>query len=214
MIDHFRRTTAPLAAALVAAAALAQPAEAVTRDVLREVRDAYEGRSYRLRADLRGAGSSVEPNTVSLEGFGYGREGAPVLFSRLQQVFIDRISSEGGTRLGLTIYRSAEQARRSRSGAIPPPVLGGYGPSPTLSFARADSTSVVLEMRSSKKDAEAQRQEIEALLRRLFYIDDEPTKDELAQFVVDHRLWPVPRLAEITGLPIAEIKDILLEGPR
>jgi len=213
-MSPLRRTFTSLAVVVSAAAFASPPVRAVTRDVVREVRDSYEGRSYRLRADLRSAGSAVEPNTVSLGGIGYGREGAPVMFSRLETVFIDRIMSEGAARLSLTIYRSAEEARRLRSGAIPPPVMGGFGAATTLGFARADSTSVVLEMHSPKKDSGAQRQEIEALLRRLFYIDDEPTKDELARFVIDHKLWPIPRLAEVTGLPVAEIKDILLEGPR
>ena len=122
-------------------------ADAVDRGVARDVRDAYEGRSLRLRVDLRSAAQAVEPNSISLEGVGYGREGSPVLFGRLETVFVERVTSEGGNRLGLTVYRSEEEMKRLRSSAIPPAILGIPTATSTMaSFARTGSTTVMLNL--------------------------------------------------------------------
>ncbi len=185
-------------------------AAAIDHDLGRALRDLYEGHTLRLRLDLRSAAHAVEPNVLGLEGIGYGRESSPVLFNRLETVYVERVTSEGGSRVGLTVYRSEEEMRRLRSSAIPPPIMGIPGAmQPQALFARDGSTSVILELRAGKKDAVAQREEIDTLLRRLFYIDAEPTRQEIEQFIVEHRTMPVGRLAATTGLSAEEVRSVL-----
>lgn len=199
---------------LLAAVLAHEPARAVARDVCRDVRGSYEGRALRLRIDLRPASQAIEPNVMTMEGIGYGREGSPVLFSRLETVFLERITSEGGSRLALTVYRNEEEMKRLRASAIPPPVIGMPGATQTLAnFAMTGSTTVMLELRAGRKDPDGQRREIEALLGRLFYLDTEPTREELEEFVLERRLMPVGRLAAITGLPQDAVRRILEAAP-
>jgi len=209
--------TSRLAAALLALAAAlpAPPAQAVARDVVNQARSAYEGRTFRLRLDLRSASSAIEPNVLTLEGMGYGRAGAPVLFGRLETVYLDRITSEGGDRLSLTIYRSLEEMRQLRATAIPPPTIGGTptGMQPMSGFARTGSTMVIFDLTAGKKNQEGQRSETDTLIRRLFYIDDAPDRSELEEFVRQHRGWPVPRLAAVTGLSQDEVRTLLDDKP-
>src|SRR5256885_11038996 len=109
--------------------AAAPALRAVQRDTYKDVRSRYEGLSFRLRVDLRAAGRATDPNVVSLDGVGYPSERSPILFSALDTVFVQRITSEGGTRLGLTVYRSQEEADRLRASAIPGPSMANpnYG---------------------------------------------------------------------------------------
>jgi hypothetical protein len=191
------------------------PVFAVSREVAGALRDTFEGRTLRLRIDLHSAAHSVEPNVMTVSGMGYGREGSPVLFHRMEMVFVDRVTSEGGSRVSLTIYRSETEARDLRANAIPGPMPGG--PTAALSttaFARTDSTAVILELGSGRKDPAAQRREVMALLDRLFYIDTEPARDEVEAFVLQHRDWPVARLAALTGLTQDEVRALVTGTPR
>ncbi|HZM70120.1 MAG TPA: hypothetical protein VFB95_07100 [Candidatus Cryosericum sp.] len=190
------------------------PAGAVGRDVIKDLRGNYEGRSFRLRIDLRPASQAIEPNVLSIEGIGYGREESPVLFGRFEQVFLERITSEGGARVALTVYRNEEEMKRLRASAIPPPIMGMPGATQTLAnFAMTGSTTVMLELEAGKKDPDGQRREIESLLARLFYVDTEPTREELEEFVIAHRLQPIGRLAAVTGLPQDAVRRILEAAP-
>jgi hypothetical protein len=208
------RRAAVLAAALFVALS-PRPATGVSRDVARAIREAYEGRTLRLRFDLHSAAHSVEPNVLALGGMGRGREGSPVLFYRLETVYLERVTSEGGSRVSLTIYRSADDARNLRATAIPAPALGNPAADRSqAAFARSDSTSVVLELAAGRKDPEAQRREITTLMGRLFYIDADPTRDEIAGFVWQHRDWTVSRLASITGLSPDEVRALTTGAPR
>jgi hypothetical protein len=197
-----------LAVALPVALSCA-PAAAVGRDVARDARDAYEGRTLRLRIDLHSAAHSVEPNVLGMGGMGYGREGSPVLFHRLETVYLERVTSEGGSRVALTIYRSAEEARNLRATAIPAPALGNPAADRSqAAFARAGSTTVILDLAAGRKEPDAQRREITTLMERLFYIDREPTRDDIESFVWQHRDWPVTRLASVTGLAPDEVRAL------
>ena len=197
-------------------AAVALPLHAVARDVVNEVRGAYEGRTLRLKLDLRSAASAIEPNTLTLEGIGYGRPDSPVLFGRLETVYLERIASEGGDRLSLTIYRSQEEMRQLRATAIPPPTMGGtpIGMQPMSGFARAGSTMVIFELNAKKKETALQREQIDTLMRRLFYLEDAPAREDLEEFVRQHTGWPVPRLAGVTGLSPEEVRAILDATPK
>jgi len=199
----------PVAALLAVAAS--PPALGVARDVVNEVRGVYEGRTLRLRLDLKSAASAIEPNVLTLEGIGYGRPDAPVLFGRLETVYLERMASEGGDRLSLTVYRSREEMQQLRATAIPPPGIGGtpIGMQPMSGFARAGSTMVIFELLAKKKDTAAQRAEIDTLMKRLFYLDDAPESGDLEEFVRQHRGWPIPRLAAVTGLSPDEVRAIL-----
>ena len=83
----------PVAALLAVAGS--PPVLGVARDVVNEARSAYEGRTLRLRLDLKSAASAIEPNVLTLEGIGYGRPDAPVLFGRLETVYLERVKSKG-----------------------------------------------------------------------------------------------------------------------
>lgn len=196
---------------LLAAMLLAvSPAGAISRDLLKDLRAEYEGMSYRLRVDLRPADVATAPNVMSTEGVGYARERSPVLFHRLQKVYIDRVTNDGKRRIGLTIYRSAGEAEQYRALAIPPPALANPNAGGTLAaFAQTDSTEVVLELKAPKSESGAQREEIERLLRRLFYIASEPSREELEEFVLAHRDAPIGQLQSMTGLEGRQIREIL-----
>ena len=203
----------PVAALLAVAGS--PPVLGVARDVVNEARSAYEGRTLRLRLDLKSAASAIEPNVLTLEGIGYGRPDAPVLFGRLETVYLERVASEGGDRLSLTVYRSREEMQQLRATAIPPPTIGGtpIGMQPMSGFARTGSTMVIFELLAKKKDPAAQREQIDTLMKRLFYLDDAPERGELEEFVRQHRGWPIPRLASVTGLSPDEVRALLDAKP-
>jgi hypothetical protein len=186
---------------------------AIQRDTYKDIRSRYEGLSLRLRVDLKAAGRATEPNVVSLDGVKYPSERSPILFSALDTVYVQRITNEGGTRLGLTVYRSKEEADRLRASAIPAPSMGNPNYDRTLAaFAQQGSTSVILELKAGKKDGPGQLAEIEPLLDRLFYLKSEPTREELETFVRRHSGWPISRLRDETGLPDEEIRALLKES--
>ena len=189
---------------------LAGPAAwAIDRDAWKEIRGRFEGLTFRLRIDLKSAGRAVDPNIVTLEGIGYPSERSTTLFNGLETVYLDRITSEGGTRLGLTVYRSAEEAKRLRASAVPPPTMANPNYGGTIAaYAQRGSTSVVLELKASKKDRPGQVREIEALLDKVFYITAEPTRQDLEQYIRRHPGMSVRQLRAITGLPEVEIRTI------
>ena len=204
-----RRSATLFVLCLAAAPAL----RAVQRDTYKDVRSRYEGLSFRLRVDLRAAGRATDPNVVSLDGVGYPSERSPILFSALDTVFVQRITSEGGTRLGLTVYRSQEEADRLRASAIPGPSMANPNYGRTLAtFAQQGSTSVILELKAGKKDAPGQLAEIETLLDRIFYLKSEPAREELEAFVRRHTGWPISRLRSATGLPDEDIRALLKDA--
>src|SRR2546422_11690478 len=186
---------------------------ALQRDIFKEIRSRYEGRSLRLRIDLKAAGRATDPNVVSLDGVGYPSERSPILFSALETVFLQRMTNEGGTRVGLTVYRSEDEANRLRASAIPGPTMANPNFGRTLAtFAQQGSTSVVLELKAGKKDTAGQRQEIETLLDRVFYLKSDPTRDDLESFVRHHAALPVSRLHAVTALPAREIRALLRDA--
>lgn len=184
---------------------------AVPRAVLSHLRPQYEGRTLRLRVDLRSSASAIEPNIMTMEGMGYARRETPVLLGRLETVYLERLESEGGTRVSLTIYRNQDEIKQLRATAVPPPAITGIpaGMSPSPAFARSGSTSVILELSAPKSDAAAQQKQIEEMLGRIFYLDGDPPREELEQFVREHHGWPLSRLASVTGLPEDDIRDLI-----
>jgi len=199
------------ALALLAAMLLtASPAGAIKRDLFKDLRAEYEGMTFQLRVDLRRADAATAPNVMSAAGVGYARERSPVLFHRLQRVYIDRVTNDGKRSIGLTIYRNAGQADQYRALAIPPPALANPNAGGTLAaFAQTDSTEVLLELQAPKSETGAQRQEIETLLRRLFYVASEPTREELEEVVLMHRGKSMGQLQALTGLEVQQIREIL-----
>jgi hypothetical protein len=92
--------------------------------------------------------------------------------------------------------------------------MGMPGATQTLAnFAMTGSTTVMLELKAGKKEPDGQRREIESLLTRLFYVDTEPTRAELEEFVIAHRTRPVGRLAAVTGLSQDAVRRILEAAP-
>ncbi len=211
------RALAPIVAAACLAVTLllsAGPATAIDRATCREIRDRYEGHVLRLRVDLRPATTASDPNVVSLEGVGYARERTPALFGRMETVYVQRIVSEGGSRLGLTVYRSREDADRIRASAVPQPTFINPAAGSTLAnFARQDGTSVLLELKAGKKEPAKQLEEIETLLDRLFYLKSEPGREEMEDFVRGHSGMPLSRLRALTGLDPDRIRELLKEAP-
>jgi hypothetical protein len=182
---------------------------AIDRDAFKEIRGRFEGLTFRLRVDLKSAVRAIEPNVVSLDGVGYPSERATTLFYGLETVYLERITNEGGARLVLTVYRSAEEARRLRASAVPPPTMANPNFGGTIAaYAQQGSTSVVFEVKAAKKDRQGQLREIETLLDRVFYVSSEPTRQDLEDFVRRHRGMPVTQLRALTGLPEVEIRTI------
>ena len=205
---------AALAAAVLAAGLFAPSGitVAIDREVFKDIRDRFEGMALRMRIDLKAATGAAEPNVVRLEGISQPAERAPVLFGSLETVYVQRITREGGSRLGLTVYRSEEEARRLRASAIPGPSLSNPAYDRTLAaFARQGSTTVILELKAGKKDPQGQLDEIETLLDRVFYLKSEPGIEALEDFVRRHSGMPISRLRSLTGLPDDRIRAILKE---
>ena len=202
-----------VAPALIALALSAgAPARAIEHDTFKGIRGQYERQSFRLRVDLHAAGRASDPNVLTLDGMGYPSERSPVLFTSLENVYVERVTNEGGARLSLTIYRNEEEANRMRASAIPPPTMSNPNYGSTLAtFAKQGSTSVVLELKAGKKDGPGQRAEIETLLDRLFYLNSQPAREELELFVRRHASLPVSQLKATTGLPEEDIREILKE---
>ena len=215
-MDRHPSAVRPLLAIVLLTAGLLWPARdigAIQRDTCREIRDRYEGLAFRLRIDLKAAAGAAEPNIVSLEGVGQPGERSPVLFGSLETVFVQRIASEGGSRLGLTVYRSEEEARRLRASAIPGPSMANPAYDRTLAaFARQGSTTVLLDLRAGKKDPQGQLDEIETLLDRVFYLKSEPLPEDLENFVRRHTGMPISKLHALTGLPEDRIRSLLKEA--
>jgi hypothetical protein len=202
------------ALAVVAIGLCATPAaRAIQHDTYKDVRSRYEGLTFRLRVDLHAAGRANDPNVLTLDGMGYPSERSAVLFTSLQNVYVEKVTSEGGTRLSLTIYRNQEEANRMRASAVPAPTMANpnYG-STIAAFARQGSTSVVLQLKAGKKDGPGQRDEIEALLDKLFYLSSQPQREDLEMFVRRHPSLPISQLRATTGLPEEDIRDILKEA--
>lgn len=205
---------AALAAALLVAGFLVPAADirAIGREIFKDIRDRYEGRALRLRIDLKAATGAAEPNVARLEGIAQPGERSPVLFGSLETVYLQRITREGGSRLGLTVYRSEEEARRLRASAIPGPSLSNPAYDRTLAaFARQGSTTVLLDLEAGKNDPLGQLDEIETLLDRVFFLKSEPGLEALEDFVRRHTGMPISRLHDLTGLPDDRIREILKE---
>ena len=205
-----------LAAALWSLPALlllaSSDAVAIHRDAYHEIRGRYEGLTLRLRADLMEMTGARPPNLVSLDGISHGRERAPVLFGKLERVYIQRVINEGGDRIGLTIYRTQQEADRFRASNVPQPSFANPNYGRTLgSFAQLSSTSVELELKTPKGDPDAQVREVETLLDRIFYLNSQPTREEAENFVREHSGLPVDRLRELTGLEAGRIREIQRE---
>jgi hypothetical protein len=201
---------------LVAALSLlsAGEARAVQSVALKAIRGQYEGLDLRLRVDLDRMTGAKAPNVVSLDGIGHGREGAPVLFGRMERVYLERIVNDGAARVELTIYTSRQEASRLRASNIPQPSMSNPNLPQTLaSFAQLSSTSLLLELKADKRDPEAQTREIETLLDRVFYLKSEPTVDELYDFVRQHAGLSIQRLRDLTGLDSATIRGLIEERP-
>ena len=49
---------------------------------------------------------------------------------------------------------------------------------------------------------------------RLFYVEAQPSRDEVEAFVVQHRDWTVARLASLTGLTPDEVRALVTGTPR
>jgi hypothetical protein len=186
-------------------------ARAVKREVIKDFQEEFAGHSYRLRVDLQGTNYLAAPNVVNDAGFAYRGRQFPVLFHQLEMVYLDRVSNDGNQAVGLTIYRSKDDAGQIRGALSPAPFGPGQQSTESMlgSYARGFSTSVTLELKSDKKDIPGQRDEIRRLLDQVFYIKQEPTEQEKESFVLSHPDYPIPKLMERTGLPEAMIRSIL-----
>ncbi len=207
------RIARPVLAACALLAALIGSLEAVQRRIVREVRDRYEGSSMRLRVDLRAATRADDPNVIGRGEPALTRKAAAVLFNEFETVYVGRIAREGRSRLNLTVYRSREEAERLRASAVPPPPGAPPSYGGTLGvFAQQSSTSVILELEAEKSEPDRQREEIEALLRRVFYVDAKPTFEDLESYVRRHPGLPVPVLRARTGLDPERIRALVEEA--
>jgi hypothetical protein len=203
-----------VAPALIALALFAvTAARGVDRATYKDVRGRYEGQTFRLRVDLHAAGHASDPNVLTLDGMGYPSERSQVLFTSLENVYVEKVTSEGGTRLSLTIYRNQEEANRMRASAVPAPTMANPNYGSTLAvFAKQSSTSVVLELKAGKKDGPGQRSEIDTLLDKLFYLNSQPAREDLELFVRRHTFLPISQLKATTGLPEEDIRALLQEA--
>ena len=210
-----RISSLPLWVLLVLSAVFPGPALAVKREVIRDFQEDFGGRSYKLRVDLQGTNYMSVPNVMSAKGFKYQGRQFPVLFHRMQMVYLDRISNETGKSVALTIYRSKNDAGQIRGSIPSAPMNPAAGASETAlgSFARDFSTTVVLELTAEKKDLDGQREQILDLLQKVFYVRAEPSFDEKEAFIRENRDLPIQKLMDLTGLPEQAVRNILEHRP-
>ena len=200
------------AAAFLAAALLLfpRPLFAVKREIIKELQSEYAGHTYMLRMDLRGTDYFAAFNVVSEQGIHYRGRELPIMFYRFETVYLDRVSSEAGNEVRLTLYRNRNDARQVRGSIPAAPLPVGPDRDTTLgSFARDFSTNVILVLQAGKGEMEAQRGQISALMERLFYLKDTPTYAEREEFILSHPDLPLPRLREITGFNEDLVRGIL-----
>ena len=211
MPSTFRRKLPAIPALLGAALLLSLCAWAVKRDVIRVFQDEFAGHSYLLRVDLQGTNYLAAPNVVDAKGFEYRGRQFPVMFQQLEMVYLDRVSNDGNKSVLLTVYRTKEDASQIRGALTPAPFGPGPQSTETMlgSYARGFSTSVTLELKADKNDAESQREEIRQLLDRVFYIKIEPTEEERESFILSHSTLPMQKLMERSGFPEAMIRKLL-----
>ena len=192
----------------------ASMAWAVKREVIKSFQEEFAQHTYQLRVDLQGTNYLSVPNVVTEKGFRYRGRQFPVMFREMEWVYLARVSNGGNNTVELTIYRNKKEAEQIR-GAIPSAPFGPAAGTETAlgSFARDLSTTVTLELKSGKENAAAQREEIRALLGRVFYIKEEPTQDEKEAYIRSHADLSVFKLAENTGLPEEMVKRILETRP-
>gem|GEM_PF-2402850 len=185
-------------------------AGAVKREVIKTYQEEFAEHSYRLRVDLQGTNYLSVPNVVTDKGFSYQGRQFAVMFRELQTVYLARFSNAGGNEVALTIYRTKEDAEQVR-GAVPSTPFGpAAGTEIALgAFARDLSTTVTLVLQSEKKDLAAQKDEILRLLNKIFYIKTEPTAAEKEAFIRSHADLPLPKLANLTGMPEEMVRAIL-----
>lgn len=198
------------------AAALPCPALAVKREVIRGAQEDFGGRSYRLKVDLQGTNYLSVPNVMTAKGFKYQGRQFPVLFHKMQMVYLDRVSNDSSKTVALTVYRTKDDAGQIR-GSLPSapmnPATAGAAETALGAFARAFSTTVILELTAEKKDLPGQRQQILELLRQVFYVKEEPSFEEKEAFIRENPDLSIPRLVEMTGLPEEMVRRIRDRGP-
>lgn len=197
---------------LLIALSLSFPATAlaVKRSLVKELQSGYAGRTYPLRLDLRGTDYFAALNVVNDQGVHYRGREQVILFYRMETVYLDRVSNEGGQEVRLTLYRNRNDALQIRGSVPAAPMPAGPGRESTLgSFARDLSTAVILELRAGKDDPVAQGAELAALMANLFYLKDLPTYDQKEEFILSHPDLPLARLASITGLAQDLVQGIL-----
>ena len=194
------------------AAALLLPGDAlaVKREIIKEMQSEHAGHTFVLRMDLRGTDYFAAFNVVSEQGIHYRGRELPILFYRFETVYLDRVSSEAGNEVRLTLYRNRNEARQVRGSIPAAPLPVGPDSDTTIgSFARDFSTNVILVLQAGKGEVEAQRSQIAALMERLFYLKDAPTYADREAFILSHPELPLPRLASITGLAEDLVRGIL-----
>jgi hypothetical protein len=186
---------------------------AVKRDIIKDLQTEYAGRIYQLRMDLRGTDYFAAFNVVNDQGVHYRGRQLAVIFYGMETVYLDRISNESQREIRLSIYRNQSDARQIR-GSVPtaPLPMGPDHETALGAFARDLSTTVILELRAGKDEPSVQREQITALMERLFYIKESPTFDQKEAFVLSHMDLPVPRLTSITGLGEDQVRGILMKG--
>jgi len=185
-------------------------ASAVSRDVIRGLREDFAGHTYKLRLDLRGTNYLVEPNILDQGGMRYRGRDLGILFPQMEDVYLDRISSAGKKALTLTLYRSEADAHQIR-GAIPAvPLPVGPDRNATVgNFARSLSTNALLEVQAEKSDPAGQREQFVALLDRLFYLKGGASYEEKEKFILTHPDLPLSKLMKMTGLAEEVVSGIL-----
>jgi hypothetical protein len=201
-------------ALLFTAAALAPTSVlAVKHEIVKDLHAEYSGRSYQLRTDLRGTDYFATFNVVNDKGVEYRGREMPILFYQMETVYLDRISNEGEREIRLSIFRNSNDAHQIRGSVPAAPLPVGPDRESTLSaFARDLSTNVILEVRAPKSEPVLQRQQIGALLDRLFFLKETPTFDQKEAFILSHPDLPLPRLMAITGLGEDFVRGIIKRG--
>ena len=204
-----RKAAPPVAFALALLFGVSS-ASAVRREVVRDLQDEFGGRSFQLRVDLQRTNYFSAANVLDARGLTHQGRTLATLFLQMETVFLERVVSDGGKSVALTVYRNRDEAQRIR-GAVPGqafPVGGDLGAT-MGNFARDLSTTVVLEVAAEKSDPDAQQRQFLELLDRLFYMKTAPTYEEKEAFITAHRTLPLGRLTEITGLSDEVVRGIL-----
>ena len=172
----------------------------------------YQGKKFRLRIPLRPSEPYVGAQYVDYEGAHFPNYKQPVMYEAIERVTIDSVGRSGDG-FYIVVAREAGTSDRVVSDQVWEGFIKERQPAgDAINRAFRESLAIVGLRTGTAAKLLSDEEEVaaaEELLKKVFYIDSEPTREELLEFVRGHREYPVEALMEITGLSLEDIRGCL-----